>query len=131
MAAWTLVHVWPSSVECQTVITALLPLLWYETQASVPRVVTHGRSAPVVSSRSEWQPVGPVAVAGQRVTETPSWTWFDGPPLKMMSRSASRIVPADVTSTSASPSPRFVRPLPWIGRSVSIGPKNAGGVSPK
>ena len=53
------------------------------------------------------------------------------PPLMTRSRSASRIVPADVTSTSASSSPTFSRPLPLIGSCVSIAPKKAGGVSPK
>lgn len=43
-------------------------------------------------------------VDGQRVTETPIFTCVPWA-VKMMSRSASRIVPALVISTSASPSP--------------------------
>src|SRR5262249_47163112 len=98
---------------------------WYDTHAVVPRCVIHGRSAPAVSSTVDVQPLGPVAVAGHRVTETPSLSCVPFA-VKMMSRSLSRIVPALVTSMSASPSPTFTRPLPWIGKSVSIGPKKVG-----
>src|SRR6266545_3497111 len=122
----TCVHVWPSSVERQTLIRLLFPESWYDTHAFVPAVVIHGRSAPAVSSTCDVQSDGPVAEAGQRVMETPRVTKKPGL-LKMMSRSVSRIVPAEVTSTSASPSPRLIRPCPWIGSDVSIGPKYGGG----
>src|SRR6266571_3052264 len=44
----TFVHVCPSSVERQTVISVLEPESWYEIHAFVPIVVIHGRSAPCV-----------------------------------------------------------------------------------
>src|SRR5439155_19153167 len=126
----TFVHVRPSSVERHTLMIELFFESWYETHALVPFVVIHWRSAPAVSSTCDVQPDGPVADAGQRVTETPSCALLKAA-LTTASRSASRIVPADVTSTSASSSPTSTRPFPWIGSRVSIAPKKAGGMSPK
>src|SRR6266511_2913193 len=100
----TLLHVLPSSVERQTLISVLFTESWYERYAVVPIVVIHSRSAPAVSSTFEVHCDLLVAVAGQRVTDTPSWKLLKIGS-KMKSRSASRIVPAEVTSTSASPSP--------------------------
>src|ERR671923_507262 len=118
----TFVQLIPSFVERHTGISVLDPESWYERYAVVPLVVIQGRSAPEVSSAFDVQPALLVAVAGQRVTETPSCAELKFG-LKMMSRSASRVVPAEVTSTSASPSPRLMRPLPWMGSNVSIAPK--------
>src|SRR5215472_3934543 len=75
------------------------------------------------------QPAGAAVPAGHRVTLTPSWNPL---PLrfKMMLRSASSVVPAEVISTSASSSPSVVRPAPTFFRSVSMAPKYAG-VAPK
>src|SRR6266511_2817861 len=88
----------PPFVDRETMMLLKLPLeSWYESHALVPFTVIHGRSAPDWSRRLVVQSSGPVAAAGQRVTDTPSEKlkrW-----LTMKSRSVRRMVPAEVTST--------------------------------
>src|SRR5215470_18890314 len=103
----TFVHVLPSSVECFTRISVLLPESWYATHALVPAVVIQGRSAPAVSRKLCVQPLGALVLAGHRVTLTPS-CWPPPFGLSIRSRSVSKVVPPEVISTSASSSPSVV-----------------------
>src|SRR6266702_6808994 len=87
----------PSSVERWTRINELLPESWYETQTLEPLDVIHCRSTPAVSSTLVEQPLGPVALAGQFVTETPSVKALNVG-LTTKSRSARCVVPVEATS---------------------------------
>jgi hypothetical protein len=88
----------------------------------VPAVVIQGRSAPARSMKICVQPAGAAVPAGHRVTLTPSWTpWALR--LKLMLRSASSVVPAEVISTSASSSPSVVRPAAGPRRPRRVPPE--------
>src|SRR5258708_1084116 len=76
------------------------------------------------------QALGAVDCAGHLVTLTPSCRWPVPLGLSTKLRSVSSVVPAELILTSASPSPRVVRPAPTFFRSVSMAPKYDG-VAPK
>jgi NAD/NADP transhydrogenase alpha subunit len=67
-------QVCPSSVDFFVRMIELFCESCHETQAVVPTCVIQGRSAPAVSRSAVVQSPGTAADAGQRVTETPSFT---------------------------------------------------------
>jgi len=101
-------QVCPSSVDFIVRMIELFCESCHEIHAVVPWWVIHSRSAPAVSSNDVVHPPGP----WRRRTARDRHADLQVVPfaVKMMSRSASRIVPALVILDVRVPSPRFTRP---------------------